>query len=67
MNKEAFGGALWQRSCSLKHVDLEAYMDVDLFMGIVLMGVALLVPILVLQPGRRRDFSAPGDTVHRHS
>ena len=68
MDKEVFVGALWHPSCSLKHVHLEADMNMDLFVGILLMGFGLLVPILVLQPGRRRDFSAPrGDTVHRHS
>jgi len=43
-------------------------MNADLFMGILLLGLAVLVPILVLQPGRRREFSAPQrQSVHHHS
>ena len=52
----------------LKDVDLEGDMNADLCMGILLLGLAVLVPILVLQPGRRREFSAPQrQSVHHHS
>jgi hypothetical protein len=63
--------AKWHGSCSWKNVAFaitEADMDVNIFMGVLLLSFGLLVPILVLQPGRRRTFSAPrSDSDHHHS
>ncbi len=37
----------------------EGDMNVDLLLGVLLLSFGLLVPVLVLQPGRRREFNAP--------
>ena len=42
----------------------EADMNVDLLLGVLLLSFGLLVPVLVLQPGRRRELNAPAAGSH---